>query len=208
MMFSTNRLVGATVYRTRKALNADPAFMQALADYKYRPNCLYDDTFHMWHYPGTHMEIAEVITKLGKTIQGGRVKFPCIMNFLPVTQQVSGDTTQIRLNLAICTVTDHEWLTPMRELKVFDTVLRPIYREFIKQISRSPYLQNGYGEPQHTMTELFTTGQNAGQVSARYGGHLDAIEVANLLLTLNPRLCERDIQQMAEENKKVITEFN
>lgn len=207
MTFSTNRLIGATVYRTRKALNADAAFMSALSEYKYRPNCLYDDAFHLWHYPGTHSEIAETISKLSKTIAGGKVKFPCVMNFLPVNQAVGSDATQIRLNLAICTVTDSQWMTPMRELKVFDTVLRPIYREFIKQVSRSPYLQNGYGEPPHTMTEIYTTGKNAGQVSDRYGEHLDAIEITNLLLTLNPRLCDIQYRQMADENTMVITEF-
>jgi hypothetical protein len=212
MTFSANRLVGSVVYRARKALNANRAFMAALAEYKYRPNSLHDGVFNLSHWVGTHMEIADVIKELGKTIAGSKVKFPCVMNFLPVVETVinpshGGTLTQIQLNLAICALTDKGWKTPMRELKVFDTILRPVYDELIRQFATSPYLQHGYGQPQHTKMEIYTTGPNAGQVKDRYGDHMDALEIHNLTLTLNPSLCDKHYAQMADESNMVITEF-
>jgi hypothetical protein len=211
MMFSTNRLVGAAVYRTRKALNANAAFMSDLKTYEFAPNCLYDGSFHLWHYPGTHEEISRLMVDMSKTIDGSRRKFPCIMNFLPVTETVTnsngGDVFQIRLNLAICSITDSHWLTQTRERIVFDKVLRPIYVELINQLSRIPYILNGYGTPAHAKHEIYTTGANAGQIHDRYNEHIDAIEISNLILTIDTGLCENYYSQMAEESNKVLTEF-
>ncbi len=211
MIFSTNRLVGSLVYQTRTALNANKAFMDALTEYKYYPNCLYDDKFHLWHYPGTHEEISHIMVELGKTIEGQRQKFPCIMNFLPVAETIinSGrvQAIQVRLNLAICATTFSEWKTQTRERIVFDKVLRPIYEEFIHQSSRSGYLQNGYGIAAHTKHEIYTTGANAGQIHDRYNEFIDAIEISNLLLTLDPTLCDKFQIKMSEESDKVLTEF-
>ncbi len=210
MTFSANRLVGAVVYRTRKALSMNYEFIKALAAYNYAPNCLYGGKFHLWHYPGTHGEIARIMAKLSETTQGSVRKFPCIMNFLPVAETVSGsgsDVLQVKLNLAICATTSSEWLTQEREVLVFDTVLRPIYSELINQLSRTPYLLNGYGTPPHTKTEIYTTGANAGQVHDRYNEHIDAIEISNLTLTINQAACDEMYSQMADESKSVITEF-
>lgn len=55
MILSTNRLVGALTYRTLVALNANPAFMSALANYYYSLNCLCDDKFHMHHLSLIHI---------------------------------------------------------------------------------------------------------------------------------------------------------
>lgn len=207
MMFSTNRLVGAAVYRTRKALNANKAFMRLVAGYEFAPACLYDDIFHLWHFPGTHEEISRVMMKMSQTIETNRMKFPCIMNFLPDTETV-GSVVQVRLNLAICAITDSEWLTQTREKQVFDPVLYPVCDEFIRQISGLPYIQGSYNTPPHTKHRIFTTGANAGQIHDRYNEHIDAIEIANLTLTLNPRLCDDYYSQMAEESSLVLTEFN
>lgn len=212
MMFSTNRLVGAAVYRTRKALNASKAFMKAVESYDFAPNCLYDNTFHMWHFPGTHAEISRVMHQMSKTVETNKMKFPCIMNFLPVKEDIinpsrSGGLVQVRLNLAICAITSSGWLTQMRELKVFDPILRPVYSEFINQISRMPYIQHGHGIPQHSKVEIYTTGANAGQIFDRYDEHIDAIEIVNLQLTYNPALCDKYFQQMADESEQVLTEF-
>lgn len=213
MIFSTNRLIGAVVYRTRKALNENKAFMQAVADYEFAPNCLYNGVFHLWHFPGTHAEISRIMNDLSKTAQGNKVKFPCIMNFLPDTETVTGSNSggsivQVRLNLAICATTESEWLTQTREKQVFDPVLYPVCEEFIRQMSKLPYIQQGYGQPPHTKHKIFTTGASAGQIHDRYNEHIDAIEIANLTLTLNTRLCDKYHSQMAEESNQVLTEFN
>jgi hypothetical protein len=210
MTFSANRLVGSAVYRARKALNANPAFMKTVAGYRFSPDCLYDGVFHLWHYPGTHGEIARIIGDKNKTIVAQKEKFPCVMNFLPVVETVTdhgGTLAQIRLNLAICAPTEKDWFTQQREREVFDTILRPVYRELINQLANSPYLQNGYGLPPHNKVEIYTTGANAGQVVDRYNEHLDALEVTNLLLTLNTSLCDKHYAQMADESNMVITEF-
>lgn len=202
-MLSTNRLVGSLVYRTREALNANRVFMDNLEEYTYSGDCLYNGKFHLWHYPGTPPEISECVLEIGSKPQGARYKFPAVLNFLPVdqiTRAGSPGVKTISLNLAICASTQSDWLTEQREPQTFDLVLRPVYEELLRQICKCRYFVQGYGNPPHKALELFTRGSKEGVLVKFWGEHIDAIEIHGLQLTLNPRLCEKDLQQMEEEN--------
>jgi hypothetical protein len=207
MIFSVNKAIGAAVYRTREALNGNKAFLKALESYEYCHNSLYDGEFHLWHYPGTYAEIARCI--IDQT--NSRYKFPAILNFLPVreiTRRVGGDTiVSVSVNLAIVASTLSDWLTEQREPQTFDLVLRPIYDEFLRQIGMTRYFETGYGDIPHTKYEVFTTGGNQGALVKTWGEHVDAIEIHDLELILNPKLCEEDYAQMVEDNY-LLTTFN
>lgn len=206
-MISPNKLIGSLVYRTRAALNGNQAFKKELAQYTYSPNCLVDDEFLFWHYPGTHNEISRNLLEIGKHVNGSRVKFPAILNFQAIRQEKSGEDVKLVYNLAIVGSVLSEWTTEQREVQVFDRLLRPIYVEFMSQIQKAGYFHLNYGNPPHTYYEIFTTG-NDERIMNRYGEFVDAIELHNLTLKLRVNLCKRDYARIETENALVTKDIN
>ena len=202
-MISPNSIIGALVYRTRQALGSDPHFLEALSSYYYASNCLVDGKFLLWHFPGTQPEISSVLLKLGQHPNGGRLKFPSVLNFQSIRQNKKGLDTTIYFNLAIVGSVLREWTTQTREIEVFVKVLRPIYEEFMRQVVSCGYFRIGYGNPSHQYYEVFTTGGNQSKIMSMYGDHIDAIEIHDLELTLASNLCDRDFRQIEQDNQKV-----
>lgn len=201
------RLVGALAYRTSSALTGNKAFMAALSEYEYADNCAYDGAFHLWHFPGPRGEIAKTINAQNSS----KLKFPAILNFLPIREVIANSAGypqhQLTLNLAIAASTLSDWTTQQREVQTFDLVLRPIYREFMRQIALSGYFMARYGDLPHEKYEVYTTGGNQKELEYEWGEHIDVIEVRNLTLILNPKLCDRDIRTIEEDNR-LLTTFN
>lgn len=196
------------VYRTREALNANPSFLENLKQYVYYQNCYVNDKFLFWHYPGTDNEISNVLLEIGKNKNGARLKFPAILNYQSIRQQRDGLDATIYYNLAIAGSIRSDWTTEQREVQVFDKLLRPIYAEFMRQISRCGYFKIGYGYPPHTYYEVFTTGKNATDLAIRYGDHIDAIELHNLELTVKYNLCYKDAEKIESDNSNVTKDIN
>lgn len=202
MIVSPNKIIGSLIYRTRKGLNGNSGFVKSMLDYEYSGNLFVNNEFSLWHYPGTNNEISNILLGISKHPKGALVKFPSIFNFHPIRQEKREDIT-LHYNLAIVCLVDSTWTTEQRESQVFDRVLRPIYEEFMKQVELCNYFIKGYGNIPHTYYEIFTTGGNAGEIMDRYGDYIDAIEIHDLTVTLNSRLCQRDLILMEEENNLV-----
>ena len=49
-MISSNKIIGALVYRTREALDKNQKFKDSLMGYTFAPNFLFDGHFHLWHF--------------------------------------------------------------------------------------------------------------------------------------------------------------
>lgn len=203
-MISVNAIIGSLVYRTREALNKNAKFLHDIQNYAFVDNCMVDGRFSLWHYPGTMNEISNVLLNLDKHINGNLLKFPSFLNFQNIKQD-KGSETIIHYNLAIVAPVLSEWLTEEREYQTFELVLRPIYEEFIRQVSMSGFFNIDYGTPQHTYYEVFTTGDSSGVMLERYGDNMDAIELHDLRLELKPRFCHEET--IKRENKLVINGF-
>lgn len=208
VIVSPNKLMGMLVYRTREALGRDRAFLAGLQEYVFSPNCLVDGRFLFWHYPGTPNEISNVLLAIGEHINGVRLKFPAILNYQPIRQRHVRETTTLYYNLAIVGSVDKDWTTEQREVQVFDLLLRPIYREFMRQIEISGYFSTGYGVPSHDYYEVFTTGGNSAEMSARYGDYVDAIELHGLELKPKSTLCDKDVAAIEKDNENVTKDIN
>ncbi len=201
MNYSPNIFIGSLVHRTAQALNKDRGFLDGLAAYDYAPTCMAGGRFHLWHFPGTHNEISGVMISLGKHLEGGRLKFPAILDFHPIRERRELSNT-VYYNLAIVAPVRPEWTTQERDAKAFAPLLRPVYAEFMRQVRHSPLFTTGY-DLTHDYYEIFTTGSNAGAVKDLYGDYVDAIELHNLALIANPRLCWQDYEKVKEDSDAV-----
>jgi hypothetical protein len=140
---------------------------------------------------------------LNKHRNGYLLKFPSIFNFQSVKQERGSETT-LHYNLAIVAPVRSEWLTQERDEQTFELVLRPIYEEFLRQITLSGYFNLDYGTPPHTCYEVFTTGDNSGIMLERYGDNMDAIELHDLRLELR-NSCQKET--IKRESKMVLKGF-
>jgi hypothetical protein len=202
------KLIAALVYRTQSALNGDAAFLVRLkAEYPYAGNCLVNDEFHLWHYSGTHFEIAQAMTAISKIPNGSRAKFPAILDFLPVMQLVDGNCTLLMFDLAIAASTDSAWNSAQRDRLVFEPLLNRVYEEFMTQIAASGYFIYPAGLPRHERYNCYTTGKYKGAIVETYTEYIDVIEIRGLQLTLKGRICERDIARMEEDNALVLSDI-
>lgn len=203
MMISPNKLIGSAVFRTMEALNGNTAFIEGARQYEFWPNCFKDGKLHLWHYPGTPNEIANILVQVGKLLDGASLKFPAVLDYHPIRQRITmlgnRPVNMVHYNLAIIAPVRSNWTTEEREKYVFEPLLRPIYEEFVRQVKSSPAFHVGYAIP-HDYYEVFTTGSSAQTVLQRYGDYIDAIELHNLALTIRPSLCSRDLEKLYEEN--------
>lgn len=208
MMISPNKLIGSAVFRTMEALNGNTTFIEGARQYEFWPNCFKDGKLHLWHYPGTPNEIANILVQVGKLLDGASLKFPAVLSYHPIRQDkgVPVDNHRyvdiVRYNLAIISPVRSNWTTEEREHYLFEPLLRPIYEAFIRQIKTSPAFHVDYGL-RHDYYEVFTTGRSAETVHKLYGDYIDAIELHDLSLTLRPSLCNAVIERMYEENDLV-----
>ena len=195
-------VVGSLVYRTREALNANPAFLLGLAGYPFldtRQGC----GIGFWHYPGTQGEISGILNAASEITS--QWQYPSLMDLQPVRQRRTAGHTALRLNLVFAAPVAGQWTTEERERLVFDPLLRPLYREFMRQVDRSGYfIPDGYDDPYpHEMYENFATGGDDGVIMERYGNYLSAIEVHNLELKLSNELCDDQVGRILCENALV-----
>lgn len=190
-MISANHIIGSIVYRTREALNNDKTFLDNFSKWVLMDNCTTNGRVNLWHYPGTMNEISDILLNLTKSQKGQRLKFPSVLNFQNVRQEM-GEEHILHYNLAIVAPVLVDWLTDERDAQTHELVLRPIYEEFMRQIKMSGYFNLSYGSPQHTCYEVYTTGESSGEMLERYGDSIDAIELHDLSLELKPSLCHSD----------------
>ena len=205
-----NEIIGSLVYRTCNALNDNASFMEAVKKYYYYPAIVNDDVFHLWHFPGTAQEISHVFQYLSKDTQiGSMLKFPAILNFQSVIEEHNAQQglTILRYNLAIITPVLSEWTTQQREEQAYKLVLRPIEREFIRQVEDFKHFQRPTGDYSYTSLYIPTTGKALNSVMRiMYGDFIDAIEMPNLVIKVL-KTCDGMSDIIIEESKKVTDEI-
>jgi hypothetical protein len=195
-----NKLIGSLTYRTREVLRNNQAFLTSLERYRCVSTCFANDNkFSLWHYPGTHGEISAAFLN----IDDGRLKFPSILNFNPIKEVVSAQNVTYTFNLAFVAPTFSEWCTEEREAQVFELLLTPVYKEFLRQVVLSRYFVTNYGDVPHTRYKVFTTGKASDGIIEHYGDYIDALEVHGLTLKGKTCYTPGEIARMRDENDKV-----
>lgn len=203
MIISGNQLIGSLLYRTREALRKDDEFLEGLENGSkcpYGSNYFVNGLFNIMHYPGTVSEIKNVLLTLDKGSAMRDHKYPACFNFVPRMENIDKGINYTTFNLAFTALTDKNWLTQQREHYVFESVLRPIYREFMNQCTRHRSIYPRPAQiPAHRKIEVFTTGNVSPGSLVAYPDWIDAIEIQNL--QLNYRDCHfMEYDRVMEEN--------
>jgi hypothetical protein len=203
-MIYPNEIIGALVYRTRKALNANGTYRNGLDGYPFKPSLLdADGNVNLWHYAGTFAEISEKYLRMAD-FAACKLKFPALLNYQSVRETIEKEgTVTLEYNLVFVAPVKPDWGTETRTDKVWKPVLSPIYLEFMKQIKTSGFFLLNPGEIPHTLYRIPTTGKSITE-SAKliYSDYMDAYQLSNLRLRTK-KLCGKDLSSIAEESKKV-----
>lgn len=211
MTATANEIIGCLVYRTTVELNKNTDFMTNIKKYSFWPSLVDNDTFHLWHFPGTQQEISQQFQTLGKdSMNGSKLKFPAILNFQGVFQEhnFSQGITQNRYNLAIVAPVADSWTTQQREARVYKLVLRPIEEEFIRQVEACELLHTPTGQFSYTSAYIPTTGKALNSImKIQYGDYLDATELPNFTLKTTNDICDAKSDTIIQESKKVTDEI-
>lgn len=197
--FSIIRALGGIVARTNSALNGNAAFMARIkSEYTYAGNCFVNGEFRSWYRPGTLPEINSLILAHKSDLY----KYPCLFSVLPIRENYQTRDGQkwriLTLDLTLVAVTNSQWTTEQREMLVFDTLLRPWYREFMRQLSISKLFFCNGKIPDHSAWEVFTTKGYEDEAKV-WDDYLDYIRIKGLQLTVNPNVCHRDVSEMEQE---------
>lgn len=93
------------------------------------------------------------------------------------------------LNIIIANHTLESYTSQQRDALNFENILRPLYYEFLRQISKHPAFTE-YTERKipHNMTERYFWGVDA-QTKNTLGKYIDAIDITNLSLNINWNYC-------------------
>jgi hypothetical protein len=208
-MITVNDIIGSLVYMTGEALNKDSRFMNIARTYHFAPQFVVDGRIRLWHYPGTQEEISEVLMSIKGHPNSRSLKYPSLLNFQPVDENVRQNDITARLNLAFIAPVKSEWRTQHREVEAFKKVLIPVYEEFLRQIKHSGYFRLDYGDIPHTRRNVFTTGKAMNKkIEGMYGDYIDALEIQGLSLRLKQCYSDAVIAKIETENSLVTEGIN
>ena len=112
-------------------------------------------------------------------------KYPLFALKLPIIQNVVEDVHDVSLNIAILEFTNKNYRAQDRYNNVIDTILRPLYNEFLLKVQDSFELMNA-GPPDHQKVDRLFYGINAleGNEAYIFNDPLDGIELIDLELKL------------------------
>ena len=140
-------------------------------------------------------DIADKRKTWGKSRKTAGMKFPIICLYSPFTEDRTGRQPKVSLSLLIAVNTLKDMTNEEREKVSFEGVLRPIYREFIRQVSLAhdmvePPYGRGASVP-HRYTENYRYGRKG--VSSGDGtpfcDYIDTIEITDLEITVKNKEC-------------------
>jgi hypothetical protein len=143
---------------------------------------------------GHPREIVETLQQKDQSATYRFQKYPIIALFqdFPETNIGIGYQTEVNLNLIIAKGTRKDYKAKERYDYNFLPFLYPIYEELLKEIDRDKRIQTyGVQSIDHVKWDRLFWGRNGlfGNDSNIFSDYLDAIEIKNLKLKINLKLC-------------------
>lgn len=192
-MKAVNDILQDVALATQSRLAQSAEFLEEFSKYPYASNVLKanDGKFPIYFYPTTVSEIQRQFALLtSKTGSQFKYKFPCILLVLDIPVEFGEEHPVALLDISIATQSNSEWPSYERDFKVFKPILRPIYKEFINQLSKSAYINRPTKGFKYTYIERFNTDMDMMKEAVKiYGSTVDAIELIHLELNLKNLDC-------------------
>lgn len=111
-------------------------------------------------------------------------KYPLIALACPVMEEIIGDMTEFRLNIAILAFTETGYNAEERTENVFKPVLYPLYEKFLVELRNSGLFSwpGEQGRPPHKKVDRYYWGTqfSEGTQTSIFTDPLDAIEIIDL----------------------------
>lgn len=136
---------------------------------------------------GHYKEIQQTLTEQSRDIEWKAKLYPKLLLFLDIEETV-GALTEASINLAICTTTNKAWKALDREVESFEKVLHPLYRLFLKELELAPFISVSY-PIEHRKTDRYFWGSQPTPEQNIFSAALDAVEINNLILTIDNNIC-------------------
>lgn len=169
------QLLGSLVYRTYQALKKDPDFIHTICQDSSNP----DPLFSLNYYVGERQDILSLMK------QERREKEEYQFSLLNIEPYTNRGGNPVNFDLALTGSVSQEKYTEEEEKEFFIHLLRPVYTEFMQQLTLSSYCCIPQGVyPSHNYYEIYSTGENGGFLLERYGERTEAIEIHQLKLPL------------------------
>jgi hypothetical protein len=146
----------------------------------------------VFYFFGHIKEVSTRLQELTNSTTNKSKQFPCVILFtdIPVREnQPIGTYGTANLNLIIANWTNPKYTSQQRLDNNFKPILRPIKKEFIKQMSR--HLQFGFPlttEIQRTGIDRYFYGSTMNDKNA-FNDYIDCIEIQNLQVIIKNKPC-------------------
>lgn len=176
---SIPKLIGQVVDRVRTA--------------KLAELIAYDSTIETIAY--MYGNIKEIIKILNEKTQNETLKYQKYPLFILIEDiQIDRRNTQFygtpTLNLIICNHTKNTYNSEQREAINFTNILRPLYEEFLLQLSKQKgFVINNWRAIDHLVTERKFWGANE-QTQNKLGDYIDAIEIEQMRFPIDWKACQ------------------
>lgn len=127
-------------------------------------------------------------------------KYPIIALFGDfVEERLADGNIKAKIQIIIGHHSEHQKYNEDRYNNIFKPILHPIYCEFIKQLMNMPNVVIGYNyELKHQKIDRPHWGnpQQYGNDAYIFGDCLDAVEIRQLEITINPFYCENNLNKI------------
>lgn len=145
----------------------------------------------VFYMAGHLLEVTNRLINKTKDMEDKYLKYPMIVLHLDTAIPIVDNVAQCNLNILIVTETEKFINAEQRQEEVFNPILIPIYKEFIKQLVWSgQFMWTGDPTmPPHTMIQRPYYGFQSGDknIKSKTADPLDAIEIINL--KINKIIC-------------------
>lgn len=143
-------------------------------------------------FQGNILEVQQRLVEWSKSRTVKLQRFPCIILLEDIDQvrDERGGSQRFgtaKCQVIICNATRKGWTSEQREEKNFSPVIRPVYYQFLHELSKRPEF-NAPTNPRHTFIERkqWGTEDNTANILTDY---VDAVELKDLTLTINFSNC-------------------
>ncbi len=143
---------------------------------------------------GNARYVKDYLDELSKDPTSANLKYPLIALFCPFVEKRNTPDfySQAKVRVLIACASTNQFSNEQRRQISFENILRPIYRNFLEALKEDGRFDFGYNEHvQHDYSENYSYGRYGAvtDTGEEVTDSIDAINITNLILNVNPANC-------------------